>query len=70
MLKGLGSNRSRDVVGNSVRQTTHTHRASVHQAAKLVAALLRVAGVTVGLVESNGSLPQADCQEPESAPEP
>jgi len=70
VLKGLGSNRSRDVVGNSLRQTTHTHCASVHQAAKLVAALLRVAGVTVGLAESNGSLPQADCQEPESAPEP
>ena len=35
--------------GNSHRQTVHTHRASVHQAAKLVAALLRVAGVTVGL---------------------
>ena len=35
--------------GNSLRQTVHTHRASVHQAAKLVAALLRVAGVTVGL---------------------
>ena len=32
-------------------------RASVHQAAKLVAALLRVAGVTAGLAESNGSLP-------------
>ena len=28
--------------GNSLRQTVHTHRASVHQAAKLVAALLRV----------------------------
>ena len=28
----------------------------VHQAAKLVAALLRVAGVTAGLVENNGSL--------------
>jgi len=34
-----------------------THRASVHQAAKLVAAFLRVAGVTAGLAESNGSLP-------------
>ena len=43
--------------GNSLRQTVHTHRASVHQAAKLVAALLRVAGVTVGLSESNDSLP-------------
>ena len=40
--------------GNSLRQTVHTHRASVHQA---VAALLRVAGITAGLAESNGSLP-------------
>jgi len=53
----------------------HIHRASVHQAAKLVAALLRVAGVTAGLAESNGSRPPgllltspaADCQEPGSA---
>jgi len=43
--------------GNSLRQTVHTHRASVHQAAKLVAAFLRVAMVTVGLAESNDSLP-------------
>ena len=43
--------------GNSLRQTVHTHRASVHQVAKLVEALLRVAGVTAGLAESNGSLP-------------
>ena len=65
--------------GNSLRQTVHTHCASVYQAAKLVAALLRVAGVTAGLAESNGNLPprvydsrhlQADCQEPVSAPEP
>ena len=42
---------------NSLRQTVHTHYASVRQAAKLVAALLRVAGVTAGLVESNGGLP-------------
>ena len=42
--------------GNSLRQTVHTHRASVHQAAKLVAALLRVADVTADLAESNGSL--------------
>jgi len=40
-----------------LRQTVHTHCASVHQAAKLVAAFLRVAWVTVGLAESNGSLP-------------
>jgi len=43
--------------GNSLRQTVHTHRAS-QKAAKLVAALLRVARVTVGLAQSNGSLPQ------------
>jgi len=64
--------------GNSLRQTVHTRCASVHKAAKFVATLLRVAGVTAGLTESNGSLPrvydshhlQADCQEPGSAPEP
>ena len=38
--------------GNSLRQTVHTHCASVHQVAKMVAALLRVAGVTAGLAES------------------
>jgi len=43
--------------GNSLGQIVHTHYASVHQAAKLVAALLRVAGVTAGLADSNGSLP-------------
>ena len=64
--------------GNSLRQTVHTHRASVHLAAKLVAALLRVARVTAGLAESSGTYRrvydsrhlQADCQEPRSAPEP
>ena len=54
--------------GNSLRLTAHTHRASVYQAAKLVAALLKVAGVTAGLAESNGS--QADCQELGSALQP
>ena len=44
------------LLGNSLRQTAHTHCASVNQAAKLVAVLLRVAGVTAGLEESNGSL--------------
>jgi len=43
--------------GNSLRQTVHIPRASVHQTAKLVAALLRVAGVAAGLAESNGGLP-------------
>jgi len=42
--------------GNSLRQTVHAHCAPVHQAAKLVAAPLRVAEVTAGLVENNGSL--------------
>ena len=34
-----------------------THRAYVHQPAKLVATQLRVASVTAGLAESSGSLP-------------
>ena len=37
-----------------LRQTAHTHRASVHQAVKLETALLRVAKVTAGLVETLG----------------
>jgi len=50
-------------------QTVHIHCAFVHQAAKLVAALLRIAGVTAGLAESNGRVYdlrhlQADYQEP------
>ena len=64
--------------GNSLRQTVHIRRACVYQAAKLVAALLRVAGITAGLAETNGSYCQvydsrhlqANCQEPGSAPEP
>ena len=48
--KGPCSNRT-------LRQTVHTHCASVHQAAKLITALLKVTGVTAGLAESNGSLP-------------
>jgi len=63
--------------GNSLRQTVHTHCASVHQATKLVAALLRVAGAA-GLTEVMEAYRQvydshhlqADCQEPGSAPEP
>jgi len=43
--------------GNSPWQTVHTYFAFVHQAAKLVVALLRVAGVTAGLADRNGSLP-------------
>ena len=53
----LGSRVVSVLSGNSLRQTVHTYRASVHQVAKLVATLLRVAGVTAGLAESNGSLP-------------
>jgi len=47
----------KSMAGNSLRQTVHTHCASVHQEAKLVAARLRVAGVTAGLAESNVSIP-------------
>jgi len=43
--------------GNSLRRIVHTHRACIHQAAKSVAALSRVARVTAGRVESSGSLP-------------
>jgi len=72
--KGLGQIAATTLSGNGFRQTVHTHRASVHRAAKLVAALLRVAGVTAGLAESNGSLPshhlQADCQEPDQLRNP
>ena len=57
---GFISQSRRCRVTNSLRQTVHTHRASVHQAAKVVAALLWVAGgVTAGLAESNDSLPLA-----------
>jgi len=56
-LARQGGSVAETLCGNSLRQTVHTSRASVHQAAKLVAALLRVAGVTAGLAESNGSLP-------------
>ena len=55
--EGPGFKSQSRLSGNSLIQTVHTHCACVHQAAKLVAALLRVAGVTAGLAESNGSLP-------------
>ena len=53
---GPGCNTAATLSDNSLRQTVHTHRAFVHQTAKLVAALLRDARVTAGLAESNGSL--------------
>jgi len=55
----LQSRRCRVTVSGTpiVHTHVHTHRASVHQAAKLVADLLRVVVVTAGLAESNGSLP-------------
>ena len=61
--------------GNSPTQTIHTHCASVHQAAKLVVALLRVAGVTAVWRKVMAAYRrvydcrhlQADCQEPGSA---
>jgi len=51
--------------GNSLRQTVHTHRASVHQAAKLVAAVM----AACRRVYDSRHL-QADCQELGSDPEP
>ena len=56
--------------GNSLRQTVHTHCASVHQAAKLVAALLRVKVMAAHRRVYDSRHLQADCQEPGSAPEP
>jgi len=66
------------LLGNSLRQTVHSRCASVHQAAKLVAALLRVAGVTAGWQKVMAAYRwvydschlRADCQEPGSASEP
>jgi len=50
--KGLGSKiAGATLSSNSLRQTVYPH-----QAAKLFAALVRVARVTAGLAESNGSL--------------
>jgi len=43
--------------------------ASIHQAAKLVAALLRVAVVTAGLAESNGSLYRRIYDSPSARPD-
>jgi len=87
------------VSGNSLRQTVHTHCASVHQAAKLVAALCLLLFVNLSALTGEIKISikgcggncrpggnwkvmtayrrvydsrhlQADCQEPESAPEP
>ena len=57
MQKGWVQVAAEVLSGNCLGQTVHTHRASFHQSAKLVAALLRVVRVTAGLAESNGSLP-------------
>ena len=53
--KGPGSNRRLQRCRVTVLGKLFTP--TVHQAAKLTAALLRVAGVTAGVAESNGSLP-------------
>jgi len=47
--------------GNSRMQTVHSHCASVHQAAKLVAAFLRVARVTALEIASPGNRHCASC---------
>ena len=76
--EGSGFKSVATLSGNSLRQTVHTHCASVYQAAKLVAALLRVAGelqawqkvmAAYCRVYDSRHL-QAHCQEPGSAPEP
>jgi len=56
--------------GNSLRQTVRVHCASVHQAAKLLAAQAwRKVMAAYRRVYDSRHL-QADCQEPGSAPEP
>jgi len=56
---------------NSLRQTVYTHRASVHQASKSLAALLRVARVTADLGKVMAAYCRVhDCQELRSASEP
>ena len=73
---GVGCSRARVQIaaatlsGNSLRQTVHTHRASVHQAAKLAAALLRRKVMAAYRRVCDSRHLQADCQEPRSAPEP
>jgi len=57
----MGSNRTMMLSGISLRQTVHIHRASVHQAPKLVAALLRVARVTAGLPPGLWLMSPAGC---------
>ena len=72
---GFKSQAAATLSGNSLRQTDHTQFTPLfHEAAKLVAALLRVAGVTAVMaaysrVYDSRHL-QADCQEPGSASEP
>ena len=77
--KGPGSNRSRDSVGNSLRQTVHTHCSSVHQAAKIGSSPLNGCGGNCRLWRKVMAAyrrvydlhdMQADCQELRSAPEP
>ena len=63
--------------GNSLRQTVNTHRASVHQAEKIGSSPLkgyelqawRKVMAAYRRIYDTRHL-QADCQEPESAPEP
>jgi len=54
---GLRRRRARVQIAIATLSGNNLHTHSVHEAEKLVAALLRVAGVSAGLAESNGSLP-------------
>ena len=56
-ILGLETLNRRRVIFDLILCYKYLHCPSVHQAAKLVAALLRVAGVTAGQAESDGSLP-------------
>ena len=58
-VEGPGFKSVATLPGNSLKQTIHTRPASIHQAAKLAAAVLKIVGVTADPAESNGSLPLA-----------
>jgi len=76
-MKGWLGSRVVNVLDSGAEGLVYSHCACVHQAAKLVAALLRVARVSAGLAKVMAATAgfmtrhlQADCRQLGSAPEP
>jgi len=76
-MKGWLGSRVVNVLDSGAEGPVYTHCACVHQAAKLVAALLRVARVSAGLAKVMAATAgfmtrhlQAGCRQLGSAPEP